>query len=515
MGLQKLLCGAAFNYHDSSVSFALDNKVVLVLEAERVFRRKKMSCNSNEMEKLIQHGVTILNKTPDDISYWALSTLRNPWLEEKDKYPNPPVWRDVTILGKKRKTLVVNHHLSHATAFLFSPFPRAIIFSCDGGGDCGERNAIFNGEENRISKEDFDVSDFITAKPYDLCATYLYASPRCEGKLMALAAYGEPTDSFVKTLEDLLPVLCTTDYETGDRILTKAFPGLKGKASASNKDACNFSASLQDVFTRHRISAIEKLVGRYNPKNLVLVGGACLNLEVNTKIWKRFPQIATFIPSCCDDTGMSLGALVYLMAEIYGRRPEVKLPYLGFGEEQFDYSEKTIDEIVDKLIEDEVILLHNGQAEIGPRALGNRSFIARPDKAQIKKVVSEEIKSRENYRPLAPVVVEARVHEYYEGPTSSPFMLQQYAVIEDTRDLVVAGVHRNNTARVQTVIKSDNKFLYDLLRRFGERTGIYVLVNTSLNLRGDPISNTIEDTLAISRKISHPHTVVYNGEILR
>jgi carbamoyltransferase len=510
-----ILCGVAFNYHDSSVSFALDDKIILVLEAERVFREKKKRCNSKEMEELINYGLNVLDKTVDNISYWALCTLENPWIGGEDKHPNPPVWRDINILGKKRKSLIVNHHLSHASTALFKDMDRAIILTCDGGGDYGERVTVYSSKEINLKKEDFDVSEFITAKPYDLCATYLYNAPRCEGRLMALAAFGEPTEQYSSKLEGLLPLLCTTNYEIGDRELSRAFPGLKGMASSSNVEACNFSASLQDLFVRHRIKDMARIYEQFKEPNLVLSGGACLNLEVNTKIWEEFGYEQIFIPPCCDDTGQSLGAVSFLIAELFHKFPEVGLPYVGYGKSTIEFSESTFEELVDSLLEGQLILIHNSKAEIGPRALGNRSFIARPDSLVLKEILSQKVKGREDYRPLAPIVLEEKVHEYFIGPKRSPFMLDQYKVRDDIKDRVIGTVHKDNTVRAQTVGQDDNLFLYSLLKKFGERTGTYVLINTSLNLKGEPIANQIEDTLNISKRMNIPHKIVYNGSILK
>ncbi len=511
-----IFCGIAFNYHDSSVSFAEGSNITLVLEAERIFRKTKMRCSTDEMETSIMIGLNEIGKDLDDISYWALATLENPWLPTEDKKPNPPFWKDINFLGGRRRSLIVNHHLSHAASFLFSPFQRAKIITCDGGGDCGERVAIYKGEENNIAKEEVDVRSFITAKPYDLCSTYLYNSPMCEGKLMALAAYGNPTSEYLSNLEELLYKLCTTNYETGDKLLSRSFPGLKGSASAQNVDSCNFAASLQELFVEKRISDLRTIVGEDLTKNLVLAGGACLNLEVNTEIWKQFPQSATFIPPCCDDTGQSVGALAYLITEVLGRRPTLNLPYVGMGQENFGFSERDLDGLVNSLMNNELILVHNGKSEIGPRTLGNRSFISRPDSNKVRDILSQRIKKREPYRPLAPVVIEEKVSDYFIGPEKSPFMLHQYDFVSDSMANNLIGCkHYNKTARAQTINKQTNPFLYELIKRFGERTGLYVLLNTSLNLRGEPISNTFEQTISISNRIEQNHKIVYNGVVVK
>ncbi len=510
-----LFCSIAFNYHDSSVTFSIGRKVILVLEAERVFRKKKMQCTSREMEQLIMYGLHLIKKTPNDVSYWALTTLQNPWLDKKDTYPNPPTWKKIKLLNKERDCLIINHHLAHASSFLFSPFKDALIFSCDGGGDYGERVAVYSGKNESITKEKFDVSSCITAKPYDLCSTYLYKKPKCEGRLMALAAYGEPSAEYIKRLEHLLPVLCIADYKTGGKILLKSFPELQRDVSIKNKNICNFAAALQHVFVKHRLNDIQRVIKRYQPSNLVLVGGACLNLEVNTKIQELYPDFPMFIPPCCDDTGQSLGAIAYLIAETFKKRPIINLPYIGYGDSSFSYSHQTIKRLVDALLNNEILLIHNHKAEIGPRSLGNRSFFARPDSMNVKKILSQEIKKRESYRPVAPITLEEKVHTYFYGPKRSPYMLDQYKIKPGVSNKIIGSVHYDGTARVQTVSRKDNPFIYDLIKSFGKKSGKYVLLNTSLNLQGEPIANIKEDTLDISKRIEQKHKIVYNGKIIK
>jgi len=209
-----------------------------------------------------------------------------------------------------------------------------------------------------------------------------------------------------------------------------------------------------------------------------------------------------------------MGALSYLITELFGVRPRINLPYVGCGQQYFTYSNKTINELVDRLLDNQIILIHNGKAEIGPRALGNRSFIARPDSINIKEILSENIKRREDYRPLAPTVLEDKVSLYFIKPSNSPYMLHQFSVKDTAKNLLGGCIHQDGSSRVQTLNREDNRFLYDLIKMFGDKTEVYALINTSLNLKGEPISNMIEHTLGISKKIKHPHLIVYNGEII-
>jgi carbamoyltransferase len=166
-------------------------------------------------------------------------------------------------------------------------------------------------------------------------------------------------------------------------------------------------------------------------------------------------------------------------------------------------------------LNDGVAIIHNGKSEVGPRALGNRSFIARPDKIEVKQKLSEGIKQRENYRPVAPVVLQDKVHDYFVGSDFSPFMLYKYEVKETVKEKIKGAIHCDGSARVQTVDRESNKFLYDLIKAFGNQTGIYMLLNTSLNLKGNPISNTIEDSLEIYSKIESPKCLVFDGNVIK
>ena len=519
-------CALAFNWHDSSVSFAEGNEVLLVLEAERYFKDKKKMCTPREIEQLTRYGLSCLGKTIDDVSHWALETLGNPFLSDSQKEPREPCWADVGFFGSRKKALIVNHHLSHAASFLFSPKDEALILTCDGGGDFGERVTAYEGRGASLKKLNLPSRDYITAKIYDLCSSHLYLkekptpdpwlrAPRAEGKMMALAAFGKPREDFISSLEEICEELGQATYLGGYNLLVSKFSSLLGGAYNLNEDVCDFAATVHDYFTRRRLRDISFLVDHFKNSNLVLSGGSNLNLALNSSVWENIDP-TVFIPPCCDDTGQSLGAISVLISEVEGKRPNLALPYLGFSSGKrtaLDYNQ--IDTIVEDLVSNKICLVHNGRAEIGPRALGNRSFIIRPDNYPLKKALSEQIKRREYYRPVAPITLEDKAPEYFKGPGRSPFMLFQYEQNNESLSLIPSAFHKDKSARVQTLREQENPFMYQLIKRFGERTGIYVLLNTSLNLRGEPLSNSIGDTLDISKRINVPHTVIYEGEIIK
>jgi len=519
---KQLYCAFSYNVHDSSVAFSLDDNIVLVLEAERIFKKKRKWCDKNEMEFLIQYGLRCLNKDADDVKSWAMTTLQNPLLWEnqinifdKDNTPREPFWMDFNILGSKRKILVINHHLAHAATYYLSNFADALIITCDGGGD-SECATVFEADKNTLTRIKFDSKKLINGKFYGACSYFIYQEMHCEGKMMALAGYGAPRKHILEKLERIIYELNYLHYFDSQKILKKEFPEIKcDNKNIFEKEKLDFAASVQKLFSDLRIKDISKIINEIKeaPNNLVMAGGVSLNLDTNTEILKAFPDINQFIAPCCDDTGQSLGALSILIVKEFGRRPNVKLPYLGMGANSMTYDKDTVFKAVDILNKNGVVILHNGKAEIGPRALGNRSFIARPDNIGVKQVLSEKIKQRESYRPVAPVTIEEKVDDYFVGQKTSPFMLYKYDVIESKRELLMGAVHHDGSARVQTVSEGSNSFLYDLIKAFGDRTGIYVLLNTSLNLKGDPIANTIEDTIKIYNEIEEPKMLIYNGRI--
>lgn len=414
---------------------------------------------------------------------------------------------------KKESVYYKSPSLSRRTTYLSSPFNQALIISCDGGGDAGECFAVYKGNGNTIERQKITSENIVTGKTYANCTKFIYNDRSCEGKLMGLAAFGEVRQDYLNRFDEIYHTLEAVDYKIGEKIVEQTFPNLRGSASVPNpsKDARDFCATLQRFFVEHRLDDIGKVVEQLYKEgdNLVIAGGTALNLELNTSLLNSFPKMQQFIAPCCDDTGQSLGALCILIKEIFDMRPAVNLPYLGVGNPVVTYHNNVLDKVIDILLKDGIAVLHNGQAEIGPRALGNRSLIARPDNIEVKKKLSEKIKQRASYRSIAPVVTEERAKDYFIGPSISPFMLYRHEVLDSEINEIIGGVHYDNTARAQTVNKNINPFFYDLIKQFGEQTGIYVLLNTSLNLRGDPIANNINDSLKVYNKIEDAIKIIF------
>ena len=303
----KLSLSIAFNYHDSSVTLADERRVLLVLEAERYFQEKKKRCSRSEMNALIRVALTSIGATEGDITHVVLATLENAFLPLSERYTRYLGRRTTRILGTKRSVTIVNHHAAHAgMVFAFPPKP-TLISSCDGGGDSGERNEYFLSNGAELRKVASHNASAITAKLYDIVSQYLYGSIRCEGKLMALAAYGTAQKDDLLILRRAL-VLSTGTYNQCFQYMDAHAQKVRGLAATDPILAANFAAATQRFFEEERMNDLHRVMKRHNHvQRLLLVGGAALNITLNSRIREAFPHLEVAVPPCCDDTGQSLG----------------------------------------------------------------------------------------------------------------------------------------------------------------------------------------------------------------
>lgn len=267
-------------------------------------------------------------------------------------------------------------------------------------------------------------------------------------------------------------------------------------------------AMLKMAHTAHRLT---------DSKNLVMAGGVALNSVANGRIVREGPFENVFIQPAAGDSGGALGAALYVYHVLLGRPRKFTMEHAYWGEqfaegqlaeairnrglpyEQIDDLEDILDRAVDRLVDGKVIAWYQGRSEWGPRALGNRSILADPREGRMKEVVNTKIKFREMFRPFAPVVLEDRASDYFLSPGLDRHYLPRYMlmvspVAEDKQDQIQAVCH-NGTGRLQSVRREWNPAYYGLIEKFGSATGVPVLLNTSYNLRGEPIVNTPDDAL--------------------
>lgn len=491
----------SYNMHDSSVSIADESRVLLVLEAERYYGEKKKRCNHAEMEELIGEALRHCGISIADIDGVACTAYLNDHLPEPMRNCR---WRDnhpVTLAGKRFDALVVNHHLAHAAiVYGFPGIEDVAIDVVDGGGDFGDTHFIYRYRQGRIEAlPNAPIHDRFSSRFYDIVSRFLYGKIMCEGKLMALGALGEPRPAMMRFLDQHLEDLHSKPPQEGLALLDREY-GIK--RYQDDQRAFDLAASAQLLFENLRCQSVEALPG--DAPQVLLAGGGTLNILANTRVRELLAgRRQLLIPPCCDDTGQSLGALLYYCNEERGLPVTCKMPFLGYsdGPHEAELGAGDVsDELVEFLHKGGIAFLHNGQSEIGPRALGHRSILARPSQRN-HDLINHIIKGREFYRPLAPVVPFEQVSTWFDWDGESKYMLFAGRARPATWEHAQGICHYDGTARIQTVHAEEQPFLHRLLTRVGEATGCPILINTSLNPRGLPIVTRRRDTMAFREQV--------------
>ena len=441
------------------------------------------------------------------------------------------------------------HHLSHAaSAFYPSPFQEAIILTADGVGEWATATVAL-GKQNKL--EILKEIHF----PHSLGLLYsaftYYAGFKVNGgeyKLMGLAPYGIPKykkiilDNLVDIKEDGSFRLNQSffNYSTGLTMTNKKFSNLFGKLprNAKKEELTQFhmdiASSIQSVTEDIMLKITESLSKEYKLPNLCLAGGVALNCVANGKVLKKNKFKNIWIQPAAGDAGGSIGsALALWFKELNNKRNSSSTDgmfgsYLGPG-----YNDEEIKKELDKfgaiykkfnnedmitktatyLSEEKTIGWFQGRMEFGPRALGNRSILADPRSSTMQKKLNLKIKFRESFRPFAPSILKEEVNKWFDLDSESPYMLIvadvkkniQNMMTEDEKKLfgikklnikrssIPAVTHVDYSARVQTVDQTTNPIYYKLIAKFKEITGVPILVNTSFNVRNEPIVNTVAD----------------------
>jgi carbamoyltransferase len=474
------------------------------------------------------------------------------WREAVIAYLDEKMWIKSKIqqyLGvKPDQILFCDHHMSHAASALFaSPYEEAAILTIDGVGEwtsttMGYGTANWNGSgENKINlfwEQKFPHSIGLL---YSAFTAFLgFEVNEGEYKVMGMAPYGEPkytdkvkkminlnrdgsfslnmdyfayhysahksyTDKFIK--EFGVPRVHSSDFFTA-----KSAPHRIGEKEAieRNQYYADVAASIQAVTEEAIINMAKALYEKTKSKRLVMAGGVALNSCANFKILQETPFEEVFIQPAAGDDGGALGAALWAYHMVLNQPRKFVMKDAYYGQEYTDdqiraffdsqgiryehYQDENalIDRVVDEIVDQKVIGLFQGRFEWGPRALGNRSILADPRRAEMKDIVNTKIKFREPFRPFAPVVLKECAADYFDFPgvennQPAKFMLMVSPVKSDKMEVAKATTHEGGTGRLQTIDYATNPRYYELVRRFGQETGVPILMNTSFNLRGEPI----------------------------
>ncbi|MBS1189737.1 MAG: carbamoyltransferase [Rhodocyclaceae bacterium] len=403
----------------------------------------------------------------------------------------------------------VEHHLAHeASAFLASPFQDAAVMTLDGRGERATTTLGVwrHGRFERFRQVDYPHSLGLL---YEEVTRYLGFLHSCdEYKVMALASYGSPRH--LEYFRDILP----WDKDGGYRLLPPRLEARFGpprrRGEPFEERHYDLAASLQKALEETVLHLAAWLREQSGEDQLCLAGGVALNCVMNARLRDSGLYDEVWVQPAAGDAGTALGAALWVDHQARGgpRRWTMEHAYLGpsYADEEIEaflrwakipYRRLTnvAEETAELLARNRVVGWFQGPMEFGPRALGARSILASPIDPGMQARLNE-LKDREDFRPVAPAVPEELAGEWFVDGGRAPFMLFVYEVAADKAGRMPAAVHVDGTARVQTVAREANPRYYDLLHAFGRRTGVPVLINTSFNVRGEPIVCTPRDAVA-------------------
>lgn len=436
---------------------------------------------------------------------------------------------------------LVSHHEAHAySTYYSSGLNNSLIFVFDGGGDFlfskQEAETIYLGKNGKITEIDRRLQNMAVrhmkdeinhvfplmpeyvqnlemslARKYSQITRLLGFGFGQEGKTMGLASYGKSLLDFSKlNFNDL-------NYSVTYKDIIKDLYIMQLKGGKTFKEYIyeereNIASTVQSFIEHAVISIILNYTKKYNIKNICLAGGLFLNCLTNHKVLEQCDlDNAFFLPSSGDD-GQALGCAYYAYIHEFGYDLPIKinLPYLGTSYSELEVK-KAIDEkglkytkyddaslasiLADYISNNKIVAFHRGKTELGPRALCHRSILANPSNPRMKDILNNRVKHREPFRPFAPTVIEEEQHQYFDLLQNSPYMLLATSVKEEYRKQLASITHVDNTARVQTVSKKNEPFIYNFLLELKKRTGFPIVLNTSFNIAGQPIVERPTDAI--------------------
>lgn len=485
-------------------------------------------------------------------SYRSFRESMLTWFSEK-------LWIENIILKylpvDPKRVLFVEHHLSHAASAMFcSPFEEAAVLTVDGVGEwtttaTGIARASFDGSgENSIELTSEIKFPHSIGLLYSAFTAWLgFEVNEGEYKVMGMAPYGQP--KYVDKVEKLIKVAEDGSFQldmdyfcyhySDSKTFNGKFEGLFGEPRpresdfitalthpgvdpnrpdvAKNQYYADVAASIQRVTEEALLKIANNLHRKTGLKRLCMAGGVALNSVANGRILRETPFEELYVHPAAGDSGGAVGAALYVWHVLLQKPRRFVMEHAYWGAEYselemidllrvqgakyevFDDDEKLCDRLTEAILQGKVVGWFQGRFEWGPRALGNRSILADPRRAEMKDIVNQKIKFREPFRPFAPVVLEERTEEYFEFPEPhrhypARFMLLVEPVRPDKYNAIPA-VNHCGTGRLQTIRREWNPRYYRMVEKFGQATGVPVLLNTSFNLRGEPIVNTPQNAL--------------------
>ncbi|WP_405230033.1 carbamoyltransferase family protein [Lentisalinibacter sediminis] len=540
------ILGINFFFHDSSACLVQNGRLVVALEEERFNRRKHTwEFPVNAIQRCLEHAgaecgdidhIAVSIKPTKDWHRKAVYGLRN--ITRSKSFLRHEIWNAYGRLSTlkswymstwpdadKRPPLeFVPHHACHAVGtFLVSPFEDAAILSLDGSG---EWSTSFLGHGQGRSVRQFSESYF----PMSLGSFYETATQFCgfrpnydEGKTMGLAPMGD-SERFYRAVSDIVQVneegrikidLSYFAYQNWGHYrysqkFIRTFGEPRSRDGEFESRHLDVAAAFQRVLEDRALEMCRVLKRKTSSKHLVISGGVSLNSVMNGRLIRESGFDDLYVMPAAGDNGTAIGAayVAYNQTLVHEREFVHDDPYVGNGYTDAEITKvirecklaaKRHDDIeavgAELLYRGEILGWYQGRMEIGPRALGNRSILANPTLTHMKDKINADVKHREAYRPFAPSATLEGQSRFFEDLGDSPFMLKVCHVLDEHKRNLPAITHVDGSARLQTVHKDTNPRYHGLIQKFGERTGVPVVLNTSFNIMGEPIVESPIDAI--------------------
>ena len=534
-----------YSFPSHAIQFCLDRGGIRAEELEYVaFFEKPFIKFERLLFSLLQTFPRSWHVFQDSMMSWLTDKL---WVKNliQSKLGVPPT-----------KILFSEHHLSHAaSAFFCSPFDEAAILTVDGVGEWATAT-YGTGKGNNITLIDEIRFPHSLGLLYSAFTAFLgFEVNEGEYKVMGMAPFGKPRylDNVYKLIDvdkdgsfqldmDYFCFHHSTDRTYNDKFLRlfgpardprshfftsgSGFPSYFGEKPSNyallakeNEHYADIAASIQVATEEILLKMANHLHQKTGLKKLCMAGGVALNSVANGRILRETPFEEIYVQPSAGDGGGAMGAALWAYHMVLGKPRKFVLEHAYWGHEYSPASieaflrgeniryrtieddERLLDQVVEQLAAGKVVGWFQGRFEWGPRALGNRSILADPRRADMKDIVNTKIKFREPFRPFAPSVLEEKTDAFFvlDQPTRhypARFMLYVVDVKDKQRDVIPAITHVDGTGRLQTVSKKTNPRYYHLIERFGDATGVPLVLNTSFNLKGEPIVNSPEEAFS-------------------
>ncbi|MFI6737615.1 carbamoyltransferase [Nonomuraea sp. NPDC050451] len=508
-------------FHDPAAALVVDGEVVAAAEEERFSRRKhgKRPVPFSAWELPEQAAAWCLAEAglrPEDLDAVAYSydpsLVRQetgaPWEDLRTTYATrAPSFLSTALPGlDPAQVRFVPHHVAHAaSAGLAAPFEDCAVLVCDGRGESVSHLAghYRDGELTTLATQELPHSLGLMYEDVTEHLGFMRSSD--EYKVMAMASYGTPRHL------DVLRELITATPEGGFRVEPIDWGGFAKKLGSGERwtaDHADLAASVQTRLEEVLLDLAFWLHGRTGARHLAMAGGVALNCVANTRLLAEGPFEDIWVQPAAGDSGTALGGALHLAQEHgepaapmrgadLGRcwSDDEVAAWLDVARVPYARPENLAGEVAAALADDQIVAWFQGRSEYGPRALGQRSLLAHPGHVRNTERLND-VKGREQFRPVAPMVLESRAREIFgRGPVPSPYMLFVHDVRPEWRERIPAVVHVDGTARIQTVSPETDPLMAGVLERFEALSGLPVVVNTSLNTAGRPMVDSPRDAL--------------------